>query len=91
MKRIAFIILGGLSLLLFGCKQEVLAPEQQISGSFALDEEDGLTTEYLEFNKGYLTVVLLDRPRPLAENKIWNLSTSQFKTKMTYTFTFIEA
>ncbi len=85
MKRIAFIILGGLSLLLFGCKQEVLEPEQQVSGSFALDEGDGLTTEYLEFDKGYLTVVQLDRPRPLAENKIWNLSTRQSKTEMIYT------
>ena len=74
-----------MSLLLFGCKQEVLEPEQQISGSFALDDGSGLTTQYLEFDKGYLTVVQLDRPRVFAENKIWNLSTSQSETEMIYT------
>ena len=83
MKKYAVILLG--CLLLFGCKQEVLEPEQQISGSFALDGGSGLTTQYLEFDKGYLTVVQLDRPRVFAENKIWNLSTSQSETEMIYT------
>ena len=83
MKKYAVILLG--CLLLSGCKQEVLEPEQQISGSFALDDGSGLTTQYLEFDKGYLTVVQLDRPRVFAENKIWNLSTSQSETEMIYT------
>ena len=54
MKKSIIIIIG--CLLLLGCRQEVLEPEQMIQGMFALDDGNGLTNQYLLFDNGYLDI-----------------------------------
>ncbi len=64
-------------LLLLGCKQEVLEPEQMIQGKFALDDGSGLTNEYLEFANGHLNIY--EAPLfPFAEGKIWHTDGWEF-------------
>ena len=61
---------------LAACKQEIVAPEQQITGKFALDDGTGLTDRVIEFNCGILSdwhSALF----PLADNQIWDSKQQQ--------------
>ena len=82
MKKYIILSLG--CLLLLGCKQEILEPEQMIQGRFALDDGSGLTSEYIDFNNGHLTVYT-STTYPLAEGKIWHTDGKTFKdTRASY-------
>ena len=83
LKKIVMLTLG--CLLLLGCKQEVLEPEQMIQGKFALDDGSGLTDEYLEFENGHLAIY--DATLfPFAEGRIWHTDGHTFrKTRDNYT------
>jgi uncharacterized protein YjdB/uncharacterized membrane protein len=67
-----------LVLSLSACQQEAVAPEQQISGRYALDN-NGTTDTYLDFNTGRLTIYKSDEAYPLAEHKIWDCNEDFFK------------
>ena len=75
LKKVVMLTLG--CLLLLGCKQEVLEPEQMIQGKFALDDGSGLTREYLNFENGHLTYFVAD-PYPFVEGKIWDANSNSF-------------
>ena len=62
------VFLAGLT----ACEQEIVSPEQQITGKFAFDDGTGLTGEYIEFSKGVLSVSQLSEPYPFAEGTIWD-------------------
>ncbi len=69
-----------LSTLFVSCAQEVLEPEQQISGLFALYDESWLVSDYVSFENGrwsqYSTMGTL---YPLAEGKIWHTNGGRFR------------
>ncbi len=77
MKKNIIIIIG--CLLLLGCRQEVIEPEQMIQGMFALDDGSGLTNQYLLFDNGYLDIFSSDEPLPMAGKRIWSYDASLFK------------
>ena len=77
MKKNIIIIIG--CLLLLGCRQEVLEPEQMIQGMYALDDGSGLTNQYLLFDNGYLDIFSSDDPLPIAGKRIWSYDASLFK------------
>ena len=79
-----------MSLLLLGCKQEVLEPEQMIQGKFALDAGGGLTEEYLEFEDGHLTTYVADM-YPFAEGKIWHTDGTPFRSSVSETYIIQES
>lgn len=68
-----------LALFLSSCKQEVVAPEQQITGRYALDDGSGTTDTYLEFSKGRLSFYISNSLYPLAENMIWDCDEDKFE------------
>ena len=61
------------------CAQEVVAPSQQVAGRYALDDESGLTNEYIVFSYGELYAYTSGTPYPLAENIIWNNGRQAFR------------
>ena len=77
--RILFVALS--SCLILSCAQEVLEPEQQISGLFALYDESWLVSDYVSFENGRLSQystmgwVLY----PFAEGKIWHTDGGRFQ------------
>ena len=84
MKRKYLFLVFVAAWLISGCKQEILEPEQMIQGRFALDDGSGLTSEYIDFNNGHLTVYT-STTYPLAEGKIWHTDGKTFKdTRASY-------
>ena len=74
-------------ILLLGCKQEVLEPEQMIQGKFALVDGSGLTDQYLDFDNGFLTVFTLDESYPFAEGEIWHFDATPVNSKVVHRYT----
>ncbi len=68
-----------LSTLFVSCAQEVLEPEQQISGMFALDDGSCLVRAYLSFENGRLSQYSATTPYPFAEGKIWHTDSRAFQ------------
>ena len=66
-------------LILPSCRQEVVAPEQQITGRYALDDGSGATNKFLEFFSGNLSIYGTNTLYPLAEGKIWDCDEEYFK------------
>ncbi len=64
--------------MLPSCRQEVVAPEQQISGCYALDN-NGTTDTYWEFNMGRLSIFISDESYPLADKMIWDCDEDKFE------------
>ena len=83
LKKYIMVTLG--CLLLLGCKQEVLEPEQMIQGKFALDDGSGLTGEYLEFENGHLTTYVAEL-YPFAEGKVWHTDGTPFRSSVSETY-----
>ena len=69
-----------LTALFVSCAQEVIEPEQQISGLFALDDGSCMVSDYVSFENGrwsqYSTMGTL---YPFAEGKIWHTDGGRFQ------------
>jgi uncharacterized protein YjdB len=72
------IAICSFALMLPSCRQEVVAPEQQISGCYALDN-NGTTDTYWEFNMGRLSIFISDESYPLADKMIWDCDEDKFE------------
>ena len=77
MKRL--LTISSMIILLASCDQEAIEPAQQITGMYALDNGTGLTNEYINFDKGKLSVCTSLDSYPLAENYIWDNGIPRFK------------
>ncbi len=75
-------IFGFLALVILfsSCKQEVIEPQQQLSGMFALDDGSGLTDYILDFSQGVMSVLTTDDQQKYAfvNGKIWHADKSDF-------------
>ncbi len=68
-----------LTALFVSCAQEVIEPEQQISGLFALDDGSCMVSEYLSFENGRLSQYTTGQLYPFAEGKIWHTDGKVFR------------
>ncbi len=86
--NIAVLCIMALAMFFTSCEQEVLEPGQMIQGNFVLEDETGLSSEYISFDAGELSVRRASNNAPylFAEGKFWRCSEEAFNYSGTYRY-----